>query len=760
MNDPVALRIEAVLAKRRSRLERLELLLADWDRLIEATTMVQAALTDLATHKQATGDVRALADEAARRSSAATLKGVRSRLATLASRFARPTVNIGVSGQARVGKSTLLQSISGLGEQQIPTGDNLPVTAVRSRIFHSTSKHAFLKFHDWPSFQNLVLRPYFSRLGFGHPPNDPRSFARWQIPTDATVLTGEDPNVRRGLVDGLKGIHASFAQYEADLTGQERTVSLEELRPFVSFPSAEDQRRGVPARRYLAIREARIACPFPTLAVQNLSLIDLPGLGDFTAEGEERHVSGLQDEVDLVLFVKNSAKRSFWAPEDARALDQLQKAAAGAAMHDFVLIVVNTGGGNQGQVEALIDDITRSLNEGVSERNHRVLRCNAKDADDVNRQLLIPAIEHLAERLQTMDDGAFRLAFDESESTLASLRSFIADTRRTIERDIQARPVMREELGRRARELRQEIALEFDDLLQELRLAAEESKDVIDPAFEAAVEKCYADVRSWIGAGFNVGTAKWEKNLVGELAVERSAAGFISRELNRIRVHVANQFAGIDNTLKESVDQTIGKVAHKLRQKLKGLVGPGTGRSALETLAKTLKNASQPLIILPAALNDLLALRIEYRTYLHPVIRASLNSLDPKVGVADDPATSAKGESIVLSDRPSLAAWYHRRVVERAELAAYEARKSILREALLPPKVLFAAFEQFDDKFIRSGGALEEFERLVHSVRDQIWPGEFEQLDRAHSLVAQALAAITKTDEALSHIASIRKEDK
>lgn len=49
-------------------------------------------------------------------------------------RIARTTLNIGVSGQARMGKSQLLQSISGLTDEQIPTGPTVPVTAVRSRI--------------------------------------------------------------------------------------------------------------------------------------------------------------------------------------------------------------------------------------------------------------------------------------------------------------------------------------------------------------------------------------------------------------------------------------------------------------------------------------------------------------------------------------------------------------------------------------------------------------------------------------------------
>src|SRR5437762_644341 len=44
-------------------------------------------------------------------------------LARLQTRFARQTLNVGVIGRARQGKSRLLQSLSGLSEQEIPTGD-------------------------------------------------------------------------------------------------------------------------------------------------------------------------------------------------------------------------------------------------------------------------------------------------------------------------------------------------------------------------------------------------------------------------------------------------------------------------------------------------------------------------------------------------------------------------------------------------------------------------------------------------------------
>ena len=101
----------------------------------------------------------------------------------LEARLARDTVNIGVSGQARVGKSTLLQSVSGLGDDQIPTGQALPVTAVRSRIFHAPDlRRATLRLHSFDTFVTDVVAPYHAELDIAGLPGTPEEFRHWVYP--------------------------------------------------------------------------------------------------------------------------------------------------------------------------------------------------------------------------------------------------------------------------------------------------------------------------------------------------------------------------------------------------------------------------------------------------------------------------------------------------------------------------------------------------------------------------------------------------
>ena len=198
----------------------------------------------------------------------------------LEARFARDTVNIGVSGQARVGKSTLLQSVSGLGDDQIPTGQALPVTAVRSRIFHAPDlRRATLRLHTFDTFVTEVARALPRRAGrrgaAGHAGRVPRAGS---TRSRDELLRADRPSWVT-MLNRLRAMQASFPTYAHDLTGGERVVPLEELRPWVAYPTnAQEQHARHRSRgRYLAVRDVRIDCPFPHAQVRTWGSSTCPG---------------------------------------------------------------------------------------------------------------------------------------------------------------------------------------------------------------------------------------------------------------------------------------------------------------------------------------------------------------------------------------------------------------------------------------------------------------------------------------------------
>ena len=79
-------------------------------------------------------------------------------LSKLKSRFNRQTLNIGVRGLMGQGKSTLLKSLSGLTNREIPAYEGAACTAVRSMIYNNQgSVQVQVVFHSEKTFLAEVI---------------------------------------------------------------------------------------------------------------------------------------------------------------------------------------------------------------------------------------------------------------------------------------------------------------------------------------------------------------------------------------------------------------------------------------------------------------------------------------------------------------------------------------------------------------------------------------------------------------------------
>ncbi|NEO02601.1 MAG: hypothetical protein F6K50_46840, partial [Moorea sp. SIO3I7] len=93
------------------------------------------------------------------------------KLAQLHKRFDRGTLNIGVVGLMGQGKSTLLKSLSGLSDDEIPAREGGACTAVRSTVYHQNQPtYARVTFHDEDSFLKEVIGSYYEELGLAPKP--------------------------------------------------------------------------------------------------------------------------------------------------------------------------------------------------------------------------------------------------------------------------------------------------------------------------------------------------------------------------------------------------------------------------------------------------------------------------------------------------------------------------------------------------------------------------------------------------------------
>ncbi|MBL7255832.1 hypothetical protein [Paractinoplanes lichenicola] len=630
-------------------------------------------------------------------------------LAAVRARVGRHTMNIGVSGRARNGKSTLLQSLTGLGDDQIPAGAGVPVTAVRSRIFHSAERReAVLTMHTEASFCAEVLAGYHEELRLGPPPETIAAFVAHDYPAhkeDLDLPAAEQTRLGPMLVR-LREMQNSTETYRQFLNGQTRVIEFADLRAWVAYPGIDDPR---PDRRYLAVRDARITTRFPTATVEDLGLIDLPGLGESMPNAERHHIAGLENDVDFVLNVKRpDGVNAYWDSHDAAGLGLICQAAGAAPVRDFAAILVNSGGLPQENVDALLSAIRDGVNENAREAAFPVIVADVKSPETVQADVLGPVLAHLATALPRMDTAVIEHALTLGTATREHLGAVAADLLATLRSVLT--PTTVDLLLARAKGLQQQMAGTVQEWIAGLEEKAADSYE--DKEFYDRAQQLRDDVRDWIVDGFGEGEPAWRQRAVSDMRVDDSPSPFTVRELNAVRVEIARRFGAIDDLLERRREEFWAGLAEALGARL---VPPADGgpRQALADLAVRLREAPDPCPVLAEAVDHVLDVRLDYRTRVMPRMRTALSLL-----------RSERSQPPAVPHNDEGAGTLFTHISHLAREAAHGAAKTLEQEPAITAQVLLAFAEQFEDQFIRSAKSEAEFRRLAEAFRDQLWPDE------------------------------------
>jgi len=607
MPSELSERIERLLRSRHEQIPPVEAEISRWRNIDSNLTELAAALDLLRRHPSVLPDDEPLL-------TIPHLDGIYTAIAetieayvSAEARFSRETVNIGVSGSARVGKSTLLQSISGLTDEQIPTGRDIPVTAVRSRIYHSARPpSALLRLHSPETFLDEVIKPYHVALGMSRVPGTLEEFRTWTYPDSPA-----GPEARSGdvaLLVRLREMQQALWSYEKDLTGGDKIVALEELRPYVAYPTSAERAAGSRLEhRYLAVRDVRIDCKFPRAEVDQLGIVDLPGLGEVAADAERHHVTGLRHDVDVVLLVKRAAETmAYWSTADAQAINLLDEARGSIRNRgDFVYIVVNAREDDAALAGALRADIVRQVNDGQENRYFTILNADVASPDSVREDVLSVLLRALADRLPAMDREFLAGARNQAEAASAQIRSALGEVSSVLSRLKSASGSVREDVEGRANRLRVDVSRALGRLVEELRIRATSEED--DPEYVAAIDEAYGGARAWIENGFGVGEQAWLDAALDDFQLDRYTFRYAGDQLNRIRVEISTYFAGLNDYFSARVEEARRQVGVILQANFGTLltdVDASAGQAGTELLQRTaalLAEASEPCLTLRAA---------------------------------------------------------------------------------------------------------------------------------------------------------------
>lgn len=714
----------------------------------ERNTRIRAAVTGFLQHRQ---DGAGSAVEPLR----ARLEVARHQVDAVCARVRRDTVNMGVIGSTRAGKSTLLRTITGLPDTVIPSSEYNPTTATPSRIYHVTGQQsALLELHSWESFRDSYLRPLHKLAKLDGVPQAPSDFVGQSYPavgSDSAGGAGADKYLRKLLV-----AQESFGSYQALLSGpRTKTVDLSELRPYVSYPFKDDPPNHRP---YHAVRRTKIFQQFPELVAINLGLIDLPGAGESGLDVDRQFMQELKNEIDLLLMIKRpSTMTATHLTEDSYSLELADSARSGVALDDFYLIVINRDHAhvNLGSFENTLEQVGGEARR----RGIRVVTPDVAERDDVLHNLMKPALEHLAARLAEMDRAAVGAALDIANEVAEEVARFASRVLTETEELQDKLPDEEDAFRDRAKKLRDDIAGDLAELKD--RYDAAVVKGEADAALDKGVAAAVASARAWVDDGLGRGSREqWLEELRGPFASGDLEAK--QEEYYRAKAKIAEIFGAIDISLEDAIRRLWREVADVLRCRLTDELVPDSP-TALESLNEMAR--LRKARFLRAAVTQLCQLRIDYGSIVlrvtRPIIRKISWENSPtghlrgsRAGGAVGTGTRFVANAAGMVSEALSEQWWDRSnrpaatpppsdageaaQTKRGAEALYDELTAVVEqsvsdldnalriEARVMASVLAAAADQFLDTAIRRNDTERDYENLCRPNQRTIWPGVFD----------------------------------
>jgi len=649
-------------------------------------------------------------------------------IVSLTKRFSKETINIGVAGKARQGKSTLLQKISGLSNREIPTSDELPCTGAKSKIYHSEeSPYAKIEFYSKEEFLKEILYAYFDKLNMPKP----FSLKRFSNPLpELDESTRNDRNLDKAIYEKLKFIHKAFPSFSELLSKSHKLLGLDEIIEYVTQSEGRT--------RYLAVKTGNIYTKFPNHDVTGLCLVDLPGLE--AAQGhEQKLVSSLEYEVDAVIFVKSpDVLGTDWEQADYNIFDLIDNAAREIDLAHRLFLVLNekNDGSNRKQVQLL-------KNQPPDTYSHpRILTANCSDAAEVEHKVFSVVLNHIEKNLESTDQQYVKALADKMENisrTITGLFTPIMKGFSTTNADLGRE--------RKYRFLSEKFIKDLTTGLEKLVLEVQQELNISEEFKQKIEEICeYARETAPIPS---------KEELADQYLEHSGWKGGVGDELNYLRAYLTEFMAThLDDYLQTKIDEVLRQVLERILPKsLQKMLPPPKDkepRTLILGFQELLDKTEHPNIY--KTFDYIRKFNFSYHSHFHYRVREEMGLLTTYSSDSiDDIVPNDATRDNFMEKAEEIA----RGLDSHYQQTIYQLRKKFSEKMQEDPaNAIFALVEEIKDRLVRAKGIKDEWKSFLDPIREQLWTEELSRFNKEIALRKQWRNAVEDAFKCVKQVQS------
>ena len=323
-------------------------------------------------------------------------------LLDLKNRYARENIHISLVGRAGMGKSLVLQNISGLGNEVIPSSTGSSCTGAKSIISNTNSDTVAAEITFYTVSEVLAIVNQYLSIVFKSDEFKVNTINDIKNLKNKNLKNKLDPNNGTEKYEHLENYIEHINEIE-DKLGTVCLITAGEIESYVAQYSHDDP--NLQFYSYLGVKQANILCRFPVPECGKIVLVDTIGLGDTSLGVREKMLCTAKDESDIIIYMfRPEALRSEINQFDLDIISSIREKLSPELASKMLCFVVNRVESGPATNISQVPKILKWLRSFAEESSiAQFMNVNCANKKDVEENLLNPILKMLADNLEDTD---------------------------------------------------------------------------------------------------------------------------------------------------------------------------------------------------------------------------------------------------------------------------------------------------------------------------------------------------------------------